>query len=211
MKILKESLPYSINLMPDNSRFLRKLFFISFLFIALPGPKALKAQSVDTLIVPPSQGIIVPDSVERIPGKAALYSAVFPGLGQIYNRKYWKLPIVYGGFGTLVYFIDRNNRYYTDLKRGLIDPEYDLIYYDFELTPDQMERGKDLYRRWRDLSIILTVGFYALQIIDATVDAYLFDWDVSEDISFRLEPSSLSLPGPERISHSLGVRACVSF
>lgn len=197
--------------MPENS--LKPLtvpsFFLILVFLFLL--PVLHAQEPDTLIVPSKPGIAVADTAERIPGKAALYSAVLPGLGQIYNRKYWKLPIVYAGFGTMVYFIDRNNRYYNDLKRGLIDPDYDLIYYDFELTREQLERGKDIYKRWRDLSIILTVGFYALQIIDATVDAYLFDWDVGEDISLQLEPSSLPLYGPKNISHSFGLRACVSF
>ncbi len=197
--------------MPDSFRrpfILRSLLLILFSLFLIPN---LAAQEKDTLIIPSKPGITVSDTAERIPGKAALYSAVLPGLGQIYNRKYWKLPIVYAGFGTLVYFIDRNNRYYTDLKRGLIDPDYDLIYYDFELTTDQLERGKDLYKRWRDLSIILTVGFYALQIIDATVDAYLFDWDVGEDISFQVEPSALPVYRPGNISHSFGLRACVSF
>jgi len=146
---------------------------------------------------------------QRSPRKAALYSASLPGLGQIYNQKYWKLPIVYAGFGTLVYFIDRNQRYYMDFKMALLDEDYQLKYYEFELTDEQLRRGLDVYKRWRDLSIIGVAGFYALQILDAMVDAYLFDWDVGEDISLHMEPSpgvNSSFP-----SNSFGLRACISF
>jgi Family of unknown function (DUF5683) len=145
------------------------------------------------------------------PKKASLYSAILPGAGQFYNEKYWKLPIVYAGFGTLIYFIDRNTKYYKDLKQAIIDyPDHDLKYFDNGLTLDQITRGKDIYKRYREMSFIFTAGFYIIQIIDATVDAYLFDWDVGEDISLRLEPAALSSPYSP-YNNSFGVRACISF
>jgi len=151
-----------------------------------------------------------PQAVKKDPQKAALYSAVLPGAGQYYNEKYWKMPIVYVGFGTLIYFIDRNTKYYKDLKGGLIDfPDHDLKYFDNNLTYEQIERGKDIFKRYRDMSYIFTAGFYVLQIIDATVDAYLFDWDVGEDISLRMEPASIYTPVTPY--NSFGVRACISF
>lgn len=121
------------------------------------------------------------------------------------------MPIVYAGFGTFVYFIDRNSRYYKDLKQKLIDPDYEMQYFDGDFSQDQLNRGKDLYKRWRDLSIIGTAGFYVFQIIDATVDAYLFDWDVGDNITLRVEPSSSPLLNPIFPLNSFGLSACISF
>lgn len=151
------------------------------------------------------------------PNKVLLYSLV-PGLGQIYNRKYWKLPIVYGGFMGFMYAITWNNRNYKDYSEAYSDIIYDygLVLqaekdgktYDgpwgswinyinpgSEATEvksttlqDNLKRRKDFYRRYRDLSIILAVGFYALTIIDAYVDAQLFDFDISPDLSLHWSP-----------------------
>lgn len=203
--------------MPDLSEnsfnYSFKTVFISLLFIVFswfPG-LAQEPEEGDTLILNAEDAVVVEDTLQRDPQKAALYAAVLPGLGQIYNRKYWKLPIVYAGFGTFAYFIDRNSRYYKDLKQKLIDPDYQLKYFEGDnLTTDQITRGMDLYKRWRDLSIIGTAGFYVLQIIDATVDAYLFDWDVGEDISLRIHPDAPAL-SPLPGFNSYGFTACLSF
>jgi len=165
----------------------------------------------DTIIIEAAETEEAKDTLTKDPGKAALLSAAFPGLGQIYNQRYWKLPIIYAGFGTLGYFIDRNTRYYKDLKNKLLDPDYELKYFEGNFTDDQLTRGKDLYKRWRDLSIIGAAGFYVFQIIDATVDAYLFDWDVGEDISLRIEPSAHPSLNPIMPSNSFGLSACLSF
>ena len=161
---------------------------------------------VDSIVREPA-----PDTSSRDPRKAALYSAMLPGLGQFYNERYWKIPIVYAGFGTFIYFIDRNSRYYKDLKQKLMDPDYEMKYFQGDFTEDQLTRGKDLYKRWRDMSIIGTAGFYVFQIIDATVDAYLFNWDVGEDISFRVEPSNAPPLNPLYPLNSFGLSACISF
>ncbi len=191
-----------------------KSFYLPFIFLFLCFPWMSNAQETrpeDTLRISSAREEAAIDTLIRDPQKAALYSALLPGLGQIYNKKYWKLPIVYAGFGTLGYFIDRNTRYYKDLKQKLIDPEYDMKYFEGNFTEDQLTRGKDLYKRWRDLSIISTAGFYILQIIDATVDAYLFDWDVGEDISLRIEPSASPSAIPLMPANSFGLSACLSF
>lgn len=145
------------------------------------------------------------------PKKAVIYSAIFPGLGQIYNRKYWKLPIIYGGFIGLAYAISWNGRYYSDYSDGYkaimsenrLSPENITKWQDFlpskvnpeELTAsdiktwqDFFKRKKNFYRRNRDLSIIGAVALYALSMIDAYVDAQLFDFDISPDLSLRVEP-----------------------
>lgn len=148
------------------------------------------------------------------PTKAVIYSAIFPGLGQIYNRAYWKLPIVYGGFMGCIYAITWNNRNYKDYSTAYFDLMNDVKNYPdspdkwsnswqdiakkMGRDPEQfikttsyqdiIKRQKDYFRRYRDLSIIITVGVYAICMIDAYVDAQLFDFDISPDLSMRVEP-----------------------
>lgn len=131
--------------------------------------------------------------------KAVWYSAIFPGLGQIYNKKYWKLPIVYGGFLGIVYGLSFNQRYYTDYSiayRDFMDDNDDTnSYMDFipESYPenkigDVLKRKKDFYRRYRDLSIIGLIAMYAICMVDAYVDAELYTFDISKDLSLSIEP-----------------------
>ncbi len=145
------------------------------------------------------------------PTTATLY-ALIPGMGQIYNRKYWKLPLVYGGFMGFFYAITWNNRNYQDYKQAYFDllsddPTSKNSWRDFVRTPNlspeeqneyiknnssfenELKSKKDYFRRYRDLSIILAVGFYAITIIDAYVDAQLFDFDITPDLSMRVEPA----------------------
>lgn len=191
----------------------RKVFFILFLIILFVPVKSFAQAEIvqaDTLRKS-DKNTEIKDISLKDPKKASLYSAILPGAGQFYNEKYWKVPIVYAGFGTLIYFIDRNTKYYKDLKQGLIDyPDIDLKYFDNSLTEDQLTRGKDIYKRYREMSYIFTAGFYILQIIDATVDAHLFNWDVGPDISLRLEPATIGAPYTS-YNNTFGVRACLSF
>lgn len=141
------------------------------------------------------------------PKKATIYSAILPGLGQAYNKKYWKIPLVYAGFGTLGYFIHWNNENYQIMKNAYNDftddddntnSHLDLDgaqYYDLTKEPDitnfktNVAKQQDYYRRNRDLLVICTFGFYGLQIIDASVDAHFFDFDISEDLTFNWQPT----------------------
>lgn len=159
------------------------------------------------------------------PTKALIYSAIFPGLGQIYNRKYWKLPIVYGGFLGFTYAITWNGKYYSDYSSGYKDimddnPDTDswknfLPYGQDPETVDKewltkvMKRRKDFYRRYRDLSIIGTVAMYALSMLDAYVDAQLFDFDISSDLSLRVEPTVIKKT--DYLANSLGIQCSISF
>ena len=145
------------------------------------------------------------------PTRAVIYSAIFPGLGQIYNRKYWKLPIVYGGFMGFIYAVTWNNKNYRDYSDAYLhimtddvnspstwhqswqnfvprnrDPKDYITNTNFR---NNLKSGKDYYRRYRDLSIILTVAWYFLCMADAYVDAQLFDFDISPDLSLHLAPS----------------------
>ena len=214
MKILKELLQYSTNLMPDYFKSIRPpfLFLILVLFSGLFNCGNLQAQrnnqNSDTLIIESGKSKIIPDTSFHDPRKAIIYSAILPGLGQIYNKKVWKVPIIYAGIGTFVYYIDRNQRYYLDLKTALMDETYIMKYFPMIYTDEDITWLKDNYKRWRDMSVIGTVGFYVLQIVDASVDAYMFNWDVGEDISLRIEPANIPGPFP---SSPFGLRASISF
>ena len=174
--------------------------------------------------------------LEHSPRKASLFSAVLPGLGQAYNKKYWKIPIVYAGFGVFGYFIYFNAENYNEYKQALIDfidedagtnsylnligPNIDPGSFDPSLgsplyRPDneewfrtQLENNMNYYKRYRDLSIILTVGWYVLNIIDAAVDAYLFDYDISDDLSLKIDPKLFSLPDR---SNTVGLQLSLNF
>ncbi len=135
------------------------------------------------------------------PTKATIYSMIIPGLGQAYNHKYWKIPIIYAGFGTLYYFISFNNTeykkwrdaYYHSLvnQNGDEPPvnDYERLYGS---RPDVLKSQKDYYRRNRDLSYILTGVWYLLNVVDATVDANLYTWNVDDNLSIRFEPTLTS-------------------
>jgi len=125
------------------------------------------------------------------PRKAAAFSAILPGAGQVYNKKYWKLPIIYAGLGTAGYFVYTNNQSYRLYRNALIaeldtDPE---TVNQTEYNTSQLNQLQETYHRWRDLSIFAFAGIYILQIIDATVDAHLFYFDVSDDLSLVILPS----------------------
>lgn len=144
---------------------------------------------------------IVADTIIRkpidplAPARAAFYSAIVPGLGQAYTKKYWKIPIVYGALGTGVYFYSNNNqeyhRYRDAYKQRLkgLDDEFKGQYSDATLINAQRT-----FQRNRDLSLIITVGLYVLNIVDANVSAHLKQFNVDDDLSFRPEiyPSDIN-------------------
>lgn len=170
-----------------------------FLSVNLYGQKA----ETDSLQFKVSEKVKEPHS----PKKAAMYSAIIPGWGQAYNKKIWKIPIVYAGFGTIGYFIGWNNNNYNTYKNAYVDltdddPETNSFndleaaqYYDLT-NPTALSNFKDglykyqnYFRRNRDLLIISMIGFYGLNIIDASVDAHFFDFDISEDLSMNWQPT----------------------
>ncbi|MFN3952151.1 MAG: DUF5683 domain-containing protein [Thermaurantimonas sp.] len=122
--------------------------------------------------------------------RAVLYSAALPGLGQAYNRKYWKIPIVYAALAGTTYFIIDNHRqykfYYDGLEKLVLEGE-DI--FGGQFTPQNLIFISNTYRRWRDLSAILFVVAYSLNILDAYVDAHFFYFDISDDLSLRISPA----------------------
>ena len=132
------------------------------------------------------------------PHKATIYSALVPGLGQVYNKKYWKLPVIYGATGVLIYAFNFNNELYNKYKIAYADMDAGRIT-SFEniSNKETLLRAKDKYRRDRDLNVILLAAIYLLNIIDATVDAHLFDYKITEDLSFNINPSVKNINGQQ--------------
>ncbi len=189
-------------------------------------PLATKVDSV--LLQTTSNSLFAPSYLFKpSPTKSVLYSAFFPGMGQIYNRKYWKLPIVYGGFVGFTYAITWNNGYYRDYLGAYQDimddnPEtnrwHNMLPYGMQYeTVDQswfkgvLQQRKDYYRYYRDLSIILTVGWYMLAIVDAYVDAQLFDFDMSADLSLRMGPTIFRDDNSNYSRNSYGLQWSLQF
>ncbi|MGD1946849.1 MAG: DUF5683 domain-containing protein [Croceivirga sp.] len=123
------------------------------------------------------------------PSKAAFYSAIFPGLGQIYNKRYWKAPIVWGaiGWGTFQ-FVDLNNQYGL-FRNAFKDRRVGIPNEDFERFSDEsLQSAQERLQRDRDLWLVVTIGFYALNIIDANVDAHLKQYNVNEQLGYEIKP-----------------------
>lgn len=175
----------------------------------------LNAQIIDadTVVAVTDTTDTIPEEEIHSPRKATIYSAILPGLGQAYNKKYWKIPLIYAGFGTIGYFIHWNNENYQLFRTGYKhltddDPEtqgyleieavrrnnYDVdnpTHYNNLKTA--LQRQQDYFRRNRDLLVISFVAFYGLNIIDASVDAHLFDFDISDDLTFNWQPSMIQV------------------
>ncbi|WP_104734232.1 DUF5683 domain-containing protein [Hanstruepera ponticola] len=131
---------------------------------------------------------VISDPIDPLsPARAAFYSAVLPGLGQAYNKKYWKIPIVYAGLGIGMYFYLDNdkeyNRYRDAYKRRLAGFEDDEFF--GTVTDDGLREAQKTLRRNKEISLLVTIGIYALNIIDANVDAHLLQYNVDENLSFK--------------------------
>ena len=168
------------------------------------------------------------------PKRAMWLAIVLPGAGQIYNHKYWKLPIIYGGFVGCAYAMRWNNQMYSDYSRAYIDisdndtetKSYEKFTYlvmsqtDPERLKTQFKARKDRFRRWRDLSFFCMLGVYGLSIIDAYVDASLSQFDISDDLSLHVEPGLVGTSRKESWINSesnpfsttgIGINAALTF
>ncbi len=180
----------------------------TFVILLLFFGSSLKGQIIDTDTTSIKE---IPADKKEIhsPKKAAIYSAILPGFGQAYNKKYWKIPLIYAGFGGIGYFIGWNNKNYKILRLAYSDltdtdestkSYLDLIHsYNLDNPSDVKEfktaltKQQDYYRRNRDLLVISMFGFYGLNIIDASVDGNFFDFDISEDLSFNWQPAMINI------------------
>ena len=195
----EQSLPISLK---QKVRGLCFVFMLLIVSANLAGNKTIaqntKATVKDTVSVVPK--------VVHSPRKATILAFVLPGAGQVYNHKYWKLPIVYAGFGTMIYFIAKNSRDYNawkdayqyvsvTLKTVYPPTPPNLFPYppppnDLPLKYDEatLLEGRDYYRRYLEMSYIFTGVWYILTVVDATVDAHFFDYNISNDLTLRVDP-----------------------
>ena len=161
------------------------------------------------------------------PAKATWCALVFPGGGQIYNHKYWKLPIVYGGFLGCAYALNWNNQMYSDYSQAYVDimdddpgtASYEDFLpprYDIEANKDYLTRvfknRKDNYRRQRDLSIFCFIGVYILSVVDAYVDAELSNFDITNDLSVQVQPTTIETDNRQTLRRqAYGLQCSFSF
>jgi len=189
-----------------SNRVLATLFF---LFFAL----TISAQEDSLMVKEP----VARDTISKekdykpynalAPAKAAFYSAVLPGLGQAYNGRYWKIPIVYGGLGVGIYFYIKNddqwNRYRDAYKARLAGRKDE---FEGRLTKDALIRAQEFYRKNKEISILVTAGIYILNIIDANVDAHLQQFNVSEDLTLKPNMRMDNFTGKSQYGLSLNYR-----
>ena len=166
------------------------------------------------------------------PKRAMWLAIILPGAGQIYNRKYWKLPIVYGGFIGCAYAMRWNNQMYLDYSQAYLDIMDDdpntasytqFLHLGTTINSSNIERykeifksRKDRYRRWRDLSFFVMLGVYVLSIVDAYVDASLSTFDISDDLSLHVEPTIINnkmtvSPSSPIKNSAIGIRSALKF
>ena len=180
---------------------------------------AIKTDSIQKGIPQPKKRFI-PDS-----NRSVWLALVFPGGGQIYNRKYWKLPLVYGGFVGCSYALSWNNKMYKDYSQAYLDimdnDPGTQSYEDFippsvsiegqeERFKEIFRKRKDIYRRQRDLSIFCFIGVYVLSIIDAYVDAELSNFDISKDLTLKVEPTTFNEWNSKNFN-SVGLQCSLNF
>jgi hypothetical protein len=163
------------------------------------------------------------------PKRAMWLALALPGAGQIYNRKYWKLPIIYGGFVGCAYAMRWNNQMYHDYSQAYLDLMDDdpktesynqFMHLGAQITPANLNRyqtlfkkRKDRFRRWRDMSFFVMVGVYALSVVDAYVDASLSEFDISDDLSLQVAPAVIDSHSQRNPLHSagLGLQCSLTF
>jgi hypothetical protein len=215
----------------NNSRLIIFLGLVS--FILLGTPKIANSQIIEA-----DTASVVSTVIVRSPHKATMYSVMFPGLGQAYNKKYWKIPILYAGIGATIYAISWNTKYYKIYKTAYADfsnyydykyqdddedieeptgSSYeDLLDVDFSETSSSYDswfkstllNKKDSYKQDRDLSYIILAGVYVLNIVDAAIDAHFTNFNVNNDLTIKVEPA---INYSAFTGKSLGLKCQITF
>jgi hypothetical protein len=161
--------------------------------------------------------IELPDSIrekEHSPTKATIMSACLPGLGQAYNKKYWKVPVIYAGLGVMGYFIYTNTDEYLNYKCAYIESSYgntngSYSYLVNRYSKDELLSAREYYRRNLEITCLLTALWYALNILDATVDAHLYTFNISDKLSLKVEPQVMT--GGFAHQSSAGIKIKIKF
>lgn len=169
--------------MPHKKFYILLLVSLFFTIHSFSQEEELIIKAKDTIYTSPNEFDMLS------PARAAFYSAILPGLGQAYNKKYWKIPIVYGALGTSIYFYDRNNTNYNrartayklrlDGKPNEFDGEGENIF----LSDDALVRAQKSYKKDRDLSLLVTVALYVLQVLEASTNAHLLQHNVDNNLT----------------------------
>lgn len=161
----------------------KSLLIIAILALTIGLPHPAQAQYADGFDIPDSTYIAM-----HKPNKATFMSSLIPGLGQYYNKQYWKMPIIYGGFTGLIYYASYNNYAYKKYKREYkwaTDDDPNTI---SKYPKDNSLKLKNSWRRYRDLCFIGIGALYLLQAIDANVDAHFFNFTIDKDLSIKADP-----------------------
>ena len=192
----------------------------------LPATSAVDIPPIDSAAIAKAQRRLMKQQFVPDPSKALWLALVLPGAGQIYNRKYWKLPIVYGGFLGCTYALMWNQQMYKDYSQAYLDimdddpntcsylemlpPRYDITGKE-EQFKNIFKNKKNRYRRYRDLSAFCFIGVYLLSVIDAYVDAQLSVFDISPDLSMQIEPAVITSTHSLSRSASYGIGCQLHF
>ncbi len=211
-----------------KNRLLQFAFALAFLFLSTASNYA---QVKDTIlnsknpkIVNPSKplqnGKTTEDSLEQAkikpkakpayhsPKTSALMSTIIPGLGQVYNKKYWKVPIIYAGLGGLAYSINENQKKYSkyiEAYKFRIDEDSLTIDNFPRYSDDNLNTLQQYYKRFRNLSVIGFTLLYVMNIVDASVDAHMFTFDVGDDLSFHIQPTFLNIANAKNYTTGLSL------
>ncbi|MEI7803666.1 MAG: DUF5683 domain-containing protein [Bacteroidota bacterium] len=197
--------------------FLKSLFLLLF-FFSSANCFAQKDSSADKMVTDTGAKKVfhlIPE--KHSPKFAGILSAVVPGTGQAYNKKYWKIPIVYAGAATAGYFIYRNYTIYNNFKNAyqlaadtdllndihsfrVWNPTKKEIYYPYLYDQSLKAEIQDIYRKYLDYSVVAGVAVYGLNIIDAVVDAHLYDFNISDDLSLNIHPVLFNLNNYKTVS-----------
>jgi Family of unknown function (DUF5683) len=187
-----------------HTKFNRFSFGAVLLFISLSFCLSGFGQKVDSLKRKDSIPAATVDSlikVEHSPRKAAIRSAIIPGWGQVYNKKYWKVPIIYAALGITAYIFVDNLHTYQDLKfsyaakyKASIPPYDSTDYFNIKpqykpISPESLRAGRDQFRRYVDYTAVVFLIFWGLNVVDAAVDAHLKAFDISPDLTMKIKPA----------------------
>jgi len=170
--------------------FILAVLLFPFIVASQNNPETIEGELGESIVV---KEIVSNPPIDALsPSKAAFYSAILPGLGQAYNKKYWKIPIIYGGLATGIYFyLDNNKEYnrYRDAYKNRLAGFTDDEFYGSGSTPkisnDALIRAQKTLRKNKEISLLVTIGIYALNIIDANVDAHLLQYNIDKNLALR--------------------------
>ena len=199
--------------MNSKSFFFLLIFVISFIKINAQTDTSSVTVTSDTILISKD----IPIVKAHKPSRAILLSAVLPGAGQAYNRQYWKIPLFYSALGTTAFAFDYSNKQYQKYKDGIInfnehqeDTTVQIIeiFKDVDITT--LTQEMDESRRNRDLSVLVFLAIYTLNIIDATVYAHLANFDVSDDLSIIIQPDVIPIYSLKK-QNTIGVSICLKF